>query len=604
MPSLELQRVLGPIPSTQRNFSSKLSFNVDANCIAFGCGKSAFIRSLDGDVCVQFTGHGANVSVVKFAPCKGSNYVCSGDEQGKVMVWSWTPEEGATLKNEFQVLAGAVSDISWDVEGKRLCVVGDGRDNFGAFISWDTGNSLGEVGGHSKKVNACHIKQSRPMRCFTVGDDGAVVFYQGPPFRFAGSDRTHHEQGKFIRDVAFSPGIGTYAVTVGSDRRICCFDGKTGEFLKHVEDPEDPVDGGIFAVDWLQHGDESTKFVTASADAAIRVWDIKTGKVIQKWVLSRELANQQVGIVAAGPDTVVSVSLDGALNVFQVGQEMSVQRIEGHNKGITAIATNPLVSGSYDGRLVKWDDTTKNPKMTNSHSNLIVTIDTGDSVSSVSWDDTLQVNGSVKHEFPCQPMVASSNQSAIAVATVDNEIQLFHATTGELIASTSVLGAVSAISLGNELVAVGYDKTNMIEIFKASNLSPQFKFEHKLQATPSCLSFSPSEAYLAAGDVMGKIILYDVSSKTVKTTRWSFHTGRINSMAWRPVTGIDEEEDYVATASLDTNLFVYSVKRPMKIIKQLNVHKDGISATAWSDQRHLFSAGADACIKEWEFDLN
>ncbi|CAI4048231.1 hypothetical protein SKDZ_13G2180 [Saccharomyces kudriavzevii ZP591] len=614
MPSISFREIIPPQPSTQRNFTTHLSYDPATNAIAYPCGKSAFVRCLDDEVketpaVVQFTGHGSSVvTTVKFSPIQGSQYICSGDESGKVIVWGWNFDKEnnhveVNVKSEFQVLAGPISDISWDFEGRRLCVVGEGRDNFGVFISWDSGNSLGEISGHSQRINACHLKQSRPMRSMTVGDDGSVVFYQGPPFKFAASDRVHHKQGSFVRDVEFSPGSGEFVVTVGSDRKISCFDGKTGKFVKYIEDDQEPVQGGIFALSWL----DPQKFATVGADAAIRVWDVTTSKCVQKWTLDKELlANQQVGVVATGNGKIISLSLDGTLNFYELGNDKVSKTISGHNKGITALAVNPLISGSYDGRIVEWS----NASMHKDHSNLIVSLDNNKSqeYSSISWDDTLKVNGVTRHEFKSQPKVASVNNDGFAaVITNDDELLIIQSFTGEVIKNIKLKSPGSAVSLSKNFVAVGLEETNVVQVFKLSDMEVSFELKTSLRAKPSYISISPSEIYIAAGDVMGKILLYDLEARDVKTSRWAFHTSKINAISWKPAdngANADEsEEDLVATGSLDTNIFIYSVKRPMKIIKTLNAHKDGVNNLLWETPSSLISAGADACIKKWKVDL-
>ncbi|CAI5030223.1 CGH_1_HP_G0101340.mRNA.1.CDS.1 [Saccharomyces cerevisiae] len=320
---------------------------------AYPYGKSAFVRCLDdGDSkvppVVQFTGHGSSVvTTVKFSPIKGSQYLCSGDESGKVIVQSAISP--GILKGEDSAL--------WE----------EGRDNFGVFISTNSGNSLGEVSGHSQRINACHLKQSRPMRSMTVGDDGSVVFYQGPPFKFSASDRTHHKQGSFVRDVEFSPDSGEFVITVGSDRKISCFDGKSGEFLKYIEDDQEPVQGGIFALSWL----DSQKFATVGADATIRVWDVTTSKCVQKWTLDKQqLGNQQVGVVATGNGRIISLSLDGTLNFYELGHHEVLKPLVVITR-VLLLDSQPLISGSYDGRIMEWSSSS----MHQDHSNLIVSLD-------------------------------------------------------------------------------------------------------------------------------------------------------------------------------------------------------------------------------------
>ncbi|CEP60929.1 Aip1p LALA0_S02e02894g [Lachancea lanzarotensis] len=614
MAQLQWTTTLAPLPATERNFSTKISYDKQSKCIGYGCGKSAFIRSLDSDFQVQFTGHGtAKVTVVRFQPVIGSHYVCSGDDQGRVIVWEWFPsgsqsdieataEPTTAVKSEFQVLSGPVIDVSWDMDGRRLCVVGDGRDKFGAFISWDTGNSLGELSGPSKRVNACHIKLSRPMRCFTAGDDGACVFFEGPPFKFAASDRTHHDQGKFIRDIKFSPGSGTYAISVGSDRKIVCFNGRTGEFDKYIADADETVDGGHFALDWFDDGAESHRFVTVSADAAVRVWDAEKNKCVYKWKLERTVLNQLVGVTVIDENHVVAVSLEGALHVFKIGEELPVKTIVGHNKAITALVAAPLVSGSYDGRIVTWGiNGSQSATMGNEHNNVVVALQKKTSVISTSWDSTLRASGEVKHTFESQPKIAAVYDNSQAVITIANDLEILDGETGKVVASKKLTAAVSAISLGPTFVAVGYEQSNAIEVFHISDLSVSFTIASSLRARPSSLSLSPSEKYLAAGDVMGKILLFDLGTRSVKTSRWAFHSGKITSMAWRP-TASEDEEDLIATASLDTHLMIYSVQKPMKTAKHLNAHKDGINVVAWDGESTLFTAGGDSCIKRWSFE--
>lgn len=611
MASLELQSLIPPQPATRRNFTTHLSYDETTNAIAYPCGKSAFVHFLDDNTIIQYTEHGtSNVTVVKFSPIKGSQYLCSGDDSGKVIVWGWvrddkTCEIETTMKSEFQVLAGPITDLSWDFEGRRICAVGEGRDKFGAFISWDSGNSLGEISGHSQRINACHFKQSRPMRCITVGDDGAVVFYQGPPFKFTASDRTHHDQGKFIRDVQFSPNSGEYAVTVGYDRKIVCYDGKTGEFIKYIEDQEseEKVEGGLFAISWV----DETRFVTASADATVRLWSAKDSKFLQKWTVGKaSLGDQQVGVVAIKDEQIVSLSLDGTLNFFQVGKEGTLKTIKGHNKGITALCVNPLISGSYDGRIMEWDTTPET--MHDEHSNLIVALDSSEppKFASVSWDDTLKVCGVTKYQFDGQPKVASSANchGIIAVVTDKDSLLIINSYTGEVLHKVQLNEPASAVGLTKGSVAVGLEHSNKIKIFKASDLSVSYDLATPLRANASCISISPSEKYLAAGDVMGKILLYDLDTREVKTSRWAFHTSKINAISWQTQEDDNEEEDFVATGSLDTNIFIYSVKRPMKIIKRLNAHKDGVSAVLWENSETLVSSGSDACIKKWSVIFN
>lgn len=52
-----------------------------------------------------------------------------------------------------------------------------------AFM-WDTGASVGDLSGHQKTIMSCDIKQTRPYRVATGGEDLTVNWFEGPPFKF------------------------------------------------------------------------------------------------------------------------------------------------------------------------------------------------------------------------------------------------------------------------------------------------------------------------------------------------------------------------------------------------------------------------------------
>lgn len=594
---LDQETLLAPQPATKRNFTTHLSYNGEINALGYPCGKSAFIRFLDdeNEESLQFTGHGTSiVTVVKIAP--SSNLVCSGDESGKVIVWEWlrdhdTGELTTRVKGEFAILAGPIADISWDMESRRLCVVGEGRDKFGAFISYDTGNSLGEISGHAQRINACAIKPSRPMRAMTVGDDAAVVFYSGPPFKFAASDRLHHEGGKFVRDVQFSPGSGAYVATVGSDRRIALFDGKSGDFIKYVEDASTPIKGGLFALAWI----DEKQLAVASADATVKLYNVDDNKCVASWEITGGASatdNQQVGLVAMRDEKLLSLSLDGTFNILEIGQPTPVKTILGHQKGITALNVEPLCTGSYDGKVMDWNA----KKVTQQHLNLVVSIYSDASqVASISWDSTLKVSDEVRLRFDGLPRLASHHKKLSAAVIDDDKLIVFDTFSGDVKLESTLSEPVSALTISANYIVVGLATSHKCLIFDNKDLKTVSETAPMI-GEPTSLAISPSQAWLVGGDSQGKCVLYNLKSGEIKTSRWSFHTSRIQAIAWQPNT----KEDLVATCSIDTNIYIYSVEKPMRTIKRLNAHKDGVNSIAWIAENNLVSVGADACIKKWK----
>lgn len=58
-----------------------------------------------------------------------------------------------------------------------------------ACCRWDSGGNLGDFEGHSKRVMSCTFRPKRPFRVFSCGEDFAVNYYEGPPFRFKVSNK-------------------------------------------------------------------------------------------------------------------------------------------------------------------------------------------------------------------------------------------------------------------------------------------------------------------------------------------------------------------------------------------------------------------------------
>jgi hypothetical protein len=61
---------------------------------------------------------------------------------------------------------------------------------FSELCRWDSGSTVGEFDGHSKRTLSCDFKPTRPFRIVTCGEDFLANFYEGPPFKFKHSIRS------------------------------------------------------------------------------------------------------------------------------------------------------------------------------------------------------------------------------------------------------------------------------------------------------------------------------------------------------------------------------------------------------------------------------
>ncbi|TGZ84517.1 WD repeat-containing protein-like protein 1 [Ascodesmis nigricans] len=609
--SIKRLSTYSPQPIGVRASPTQLSVDHKGERIIYTSGKSVFIRSIDDPANgIQYTGHTANANVARFSP--SGFYVASGDASGKIRVWDCAGEDLNT-KGEFPIISGPIKDLAWDGESKRIIAVGEGKERFGAAITFDTGNSVGEVTGQSSVINSVSIRQQRPYRAATASDDQTIVFYHGAPFKFNTLHKGLHTG--FVHGVAFSPD-GEHFVSVGADRKIFLFDGKTGELVSEIKDADSHHRGSILAVSWSP---DSKQFATASTDQSVKVWDVSSKSVVKTWRFGPEgspsVPDHQVGVVwtPRANGLIISLSLSGDLNYIDPASDTPTRTVSGHQGTITALATGPsntIVTGSFDGRICRWtSDGTATAIDGTSHTNSVIGFAASDkSILSAGWDDTIRSLDPSAAAFTSSPIPTDSQPKGIAtldsstVVLTANDLRIYPAgsstptVTEKLSFTPTALAVAPAIS---HIAVAGQDSKLRIFTYSSSGV----KLVNTLAASrtaPTSLSYSTSGQYFAVGEQSGKIVLYETQSSgeyAVKTTRWAFHNARVESIAW------NSAGTHVVSGSLDCSLYVYSVDRPVKNAVFRNAHQGGINGVAWEDEKTVVSAGADGAVKRWEVEL-
>jgi len=598
------EAVWAAAPSTSRGQPTILSADPKGERIAYASGKSIFVRSIDDPaVSRQYTQHTAQTTVARFAP--SGFYIASGDVAGTVRVWDCAGE-GAT-KGEYHIIAGRINDVAWDGDSQRLIAVGDGKERFGHCITADSGNSVGEISGHSSQINCVAIRQQRPLRAVTGSDDTSLVFYHGAPFKFNTSLRGQHQ--RFVLGTAFAPDGSVFA-SVGADKRIWLYDGKTGEPKAQIG--EGVHTGSIFGISWAS---DSKRFVTASADQTVRIWDVEATKAVQTWRMGDEgivsVPDQQVGVVwpsARSDGLVISVDLDGNLNYLVDGSPRPTRVVHGHQKNITAacIAGSTLATGSYEGRVLAWDLSAGLADRVQgaSHSNYVAGLTTSASKNaaelySVGWDDTLRsisvpdkIFTGEASQLTSQPIGITVSGGTVLVVSSDSVAVYIN---DSLVGSVPLKYTPTSIAAHDSTVAIGGgDKLVHIYTLSGASLTETETVLRRATSPISALAFSSSGQRLAVGASNGKIYAYEAFGEwKLVTDRWSAHTARITCLAW------DDAEKHAASGSLDTNVMVWSTEDPTKRIKALNAHKDGVTGVAWVQAGKVVSAGGDASVKVW-----
>ncbi|KAG6830033.1 hypothetical protein H0H87_009496 [Tephrocybe sp. NHM501043] len=453
----------------------------------------------------------------------------------------------------------------------------------------DSGSSTGEIIGHSKAINAVAIRHQRPFRAATAADDNLIVFHQGAPYKFDKIIKTHT---KFVQDVQYAPS-GDHFASVGSDSKVFLYDGKTGDTIAELT--ASPHTGSIMAASW---GPDSKNFVTSGADCLVALWDVQAQKPITTW----NPASQHVGNAWSGERDIVSLSIDGTLSVFDPRTADKPSRvINAPQKAITAFAPiNPstFLGGTADGRVYSFTPEKGESDVipTETHTNLVSDLASNPkdgNVYSVGYDDRLReirvdLSAGVHPSYSASPGITTSSQpKSIAVAgdgtvfVVEiNSVEAFRS--NQRVLEHTPKSVVNAVAASEGIVALGgEDQKVRLNSWDGTSLTETAVLEGN-KGIISALAFSPDGKLLASGDMI--------------TSRWSFHTARVNSLAWT------SDSLHCASASLDTHVYVWSVAKPMKNIAIKNAAPGGANAVHWVEKdgsSSLATTGADGCVRLW-----
>ncbi|KAI0805965.1 WD40 repeat-like protein [Irpex lacteus] len=585
-------------PATTRGESTKLSAFKDK--IAYTNGRTVIIRDLkDPSSVIANSGHVQNATVARISPT--GFYCASADAGGTVRIWDIVGEDQA-LKGEYRVISGRVKDLAWDGESKRIIAVGEGRDKFGHAFMVDSGSSTGEIIGHSKVVNAVAIRHQRPFRAATAGDDGTIVFHQGVPFKYDKAIKTHT---KFVQDIKFASS-GDHFVSVGSDSKIFLYDGKSGDTLAEVTDS--PHTGTINAVSWSP---DDKLLVTSAADRTVKLWDVETRKAITSWTLGTVVEHQQVGNAWTDGDDVVSLSVSGDLNIFDKRVNDQPARIlKAPAKSITAVVptstNNTFIAGLSDGRVLSFTGSEYEYVGGEGHKSLVsgLGLASDGKVYSAGYDDLLREISLDGSSFVPATFSTEGQPKSLAIAG-DSTVFLVEPDRVEAVRSNQKVHELktkyvpTAVGASGSVIAIGgEDQKVHLHDWDGKALKEVAVLENN-KGSISALAFSPDGSLLVAGDSSGKVVLYDVKERKLVTARWSFHSGRILSLAWTA------DGQHVASSALDTHVYIWSTKFPLRNISIKNAAAGGVNVVFWVDgQKRLAGAGADGIVRTWDITFH
>jgi WD40 repeat protein len=149
-----------------------------------------------------------------------------------------------------------------------------------------------------------------------------------------------------VEDFAFVD--ETTGVSVSRDWRILVWDLASGAITRVLEGHEKDV---------LSVVSFGGRLYTSGDDMTLRVWDLATGDLVQKWG-PFETETDSCAVDPVRQRAVLGCD-DGCLRVFDLASGALVAEIEAHSSGIKKVAVSPvdgdILSAAYDQRILIWD---------------------------------------------------------------------------------------------------------------------------------------------------------------------------------------------------------------------------------------------------------
>jgi Prp8 binding protein len=289
------------------------------------------------------SGHGAQVYTAKFNP--QGNYIASGSHDRIILLWKVYGEcdNFATFKGH----TGAVLELAWSRDGDQLYSASS--DKTGALWDVEENKRIKRFRDHKSFVNSICPARRGEAYVVTGSDDCTAMLWD---VRVRGARKTFENELQVL-SVAFSDDAQRI-FTGGIDNDIKVWDIRTGKILYKLEGHADSVTG-------MELSPDGAHLLSNGMDNTVRIWDVRPYAPVTRLttILDGAKHDMQKNMLRCSwsPDgTKVSAgSADRLVYVWDVQSRRLLYKLPGHAGSVNEVDFHPtepiLLSCSDDKKI-------------------------------------------------------------------------------------------------------------------------------------------------------------------------------------------------------------------------------------------------------------
>jgi WD40 repeat protein len=526
------------------------------------------------------------VLAVAYSP-DGRSFATAGEDSAIVIRDAST----GTVKGRLEGHDDAVTCLAFSPDGSILA--SGGYDRTVRFWEAATGRPLATLEGHTQWVFALAFAPDGKSLA-SAGSDKVIRLWDVASAR---SNGTLPGSTSAIRALAFSPDGKTLA-SAGTDRATTLWDLATRSASIRLEGHAGTIRALAFSPDGKQ-------LATSGEDAEIKLWDAKTGR--ERATLAGHFDTVTALAFSPAGVTLASGGLDSAIKLWdpKTGRERAT--LAGHVDGVPALAFAPgarqLVSTGYDGSVKVWEAAA--PSL--SAASILDYQAEPRGLAFAPDGRSLYVSGPTgllaafdprsglieKGDAGGSSLAISPDGLTIAVGGLDGQVRLIDASTRrERTTFEGHSGEVRALVFGREgkiLVSGGVDGTVLIhEVVSGSK--PEFLAKSERAVVD--LKCSPDGSMLAVVTEgrSGAVDLFDLASRQ-RVAPLPGRDSEVPSIAFAP-DGVT-----LATISVDGTITLFDVSS--RSLRSSWKHRDGQSIAFSPDGRFLATGHRSGEVALW-----